>query len=753
MRLGRLLTGVLVAAAIGMGAGASQARASTWYVRAGADGTGTATAPFGSLAAVQSAAKPGDTIVVRPSTAALDGGIALQAGQQLIGAGPPIAGKTGTLAQLPALQNTTDAHLDGDAVRLAPDTTVQNIAVKTAYRGGIYGLDSVGVKILGNDISGQNTSCTDGFTVQAFNIPTGTPFVSGPPSDAPQNGWAGIMVDGQSASGAVTIENNDVHDATCGDGIDIRAMGIANFTARVDSNTVTHLAQGSTLSSVLGIGMQALNAGHLSVTQDGDTETDIGSPNADCEGEFANAADSGAVVDTVDHNTFDHGVGFFSCNGFESIISTGTATIDVNLANSTFRDNVGDMLEEYNLGGGSTMTFTARNVIADGTTWREPNAPGSSDGGANPAPFNLGDCMLVLSVGGGNSTTFTMSDSILENCNNGLSVGNNAGTGNGSGPIERLVLNVTHSVITRNAKYGVLFYNTTPAQLLQSSIATSTISDNSEPGVSIVENPTGSAQTAQYDLGGASLGSPGGNCFFGNGGDDVEATDVAITADHDWWGHPGPPTALQTANRIGGQVSTDGGLATEPACVPTVTGSGSSSPPKAEPPPATPPPHQGCPLAGGRMTATAIDGFRLGMTRAAARRVDRKSTDRGRPYSDFFCLTPIGIRVGYPSPALQRSLGRAVGRKVAGTIVFVSTANPRYGLHGIRPGAALPRGERAFHGGHKFVIGANDWYLAPHGASTVVFKARRGIIEEIGLARLSLTRTRRAQRRFISALD
>ena len=223
------------------------------------------------------------------------------------------------------------------------------------------------------------------------------------------------------------------------------------------------------------------------------------------------------MIDTVNHNTFDHGIGFFSCNGFETIVSTGTATIDIDLENSTFQDNVGDMLEEYNLGGGSTMNFTARNVIADGTTWREPNAPGSSDGGANPAPFNLGDCMLIFSDGGGNSTTFTMSDSVLEHCNNGLSMANNAGTANGSGPIERLVLNISRSVITRNAKYGVLLYNTTPAQLLQASIAHSTISDNAEPGVSIEENPTGSAETGRFDLGGGSLGSPGGNCLYGNG--------------------------------------------------------------------------------------------------------------------------------------------------------------------------------------------------------------------------------------------
>src|SRR3954447_10715055 len=222
---------------------APRADAAVFHVRAAAPdgGTGSAAAPFGSLAEVEAASGPGDTIVVDPAGAALDGGIALKPGQRLAG-GPASAGAA------PVLTNTQASRLDGDAVRLADGVTVSGIVVRGAVRGGIYGLDTVGVTIAGNDVSGHNTSCAAGFLVQPFNVPTGVPFVGGGVAGngtlAPQNGWAGIMVDGSRASGSVTIARNVVHDGTCGDGIDVRAAGTSDLDARVDGNSVTRLKQG-----------------------------------------------------------------------------------------------------------------------------------------------------------------------------------------------------------------------------------------------------------------------------------------------------------------------------------------------------------------------------------------------------------------------------------------------------------------------------------------------------------------------------
>ncbi len=98
-----------------------------WYVSAAAPagGDGSASAPFNSLALVQQASGPGDTIVIEPSPAStppLDGGIALQPGQRLIGDGPPVVqfgaalipqrasrcvGSSGN-SSLPQITNTTN---------------------------------------------------------------------------------------------------------------------------------------------------------------------------------------------------------------------------------------------------------------------------------------------------------------------------------------------------------------------------------------------------------------------------------------------------------------------------------------------------------------------------------------------------------------------------------------------------------------------------------------------------------------------
>lgn len=126
-----------------------------WHVSATAPagGNGSAAAPFNTLAQVQQASRPGDTIIVVPSPVGippLDGGIALKAGQRLIGGGPPVV-KFGAplvssgppvvgasnLSSLPRITNTTAASNSGDAVTLADDTDVENLVITRSYRGAI----------------------------------------------------------------------------------------------------------------------------------------------------------------------------------------------------------------------------------------------------------------------------------------------------------------------------------------------------------------------------------------------------------------------------------------------------------------------------------------------------------------------------------------------------------------------------------------------------------------------------------------
>jgi hypothetical protein len=166
-----------------------------------------------------------------------------------------------------------------------------------------------------------------------------------------------------------------------------------------------------------------------------------------------------------------------------------------------------------------------------------------------------------------------------------------------------------------------------------------------------------------------------------------------------------------------------------------------------------PTPRPGCPRATGRLNGKTLGLVRLGMTRGRVRRAFTHSSNRGRRYQDFFCLTPIGVRVGYTSPKLLRTLPRRDRGKLRGRVVWASTANGFYSLHGIRPGSPLATAAKRLKTGRPFHIGLNSWYLAPNGPTTAVLKVRDQIVEEIGIADKTLTGSHRAARTFLSSFQ
>jgi hypothetical protein len=168
------------------------------------------------------------------------------------------------------------------------------------------------------------------------------------------------------------------------------------------------------------------------------------------------------------------------------------------------------------------------------------------------------------------------------------------------------------------------------------------------------------------------------------------------------------------------------------------------------PPPA---PRPRCPLATGRLGGTRLGLLRLGMTRAQARRAYRHSSNRGRRYEDFFCLTPNGVRVGYASPKLLRSIARRLRRRYRGRVVWASTANDYYAVHGVVPGSSLRAARHRLHLSRAYHVGRNFWYFAPNGSSRALLKVRRGEVQEIGIATKRLTGTRRAQRAFVRSFS
>lgn len=152
-----------------------------------------------------------------------------------------------------------------------------------------------------------------------------------------------------------------------------------------------------------------------------------------------------------------------------------------------------------------------------------------------------------------------------------------------------------------------------------------------------------------------------------------------------------------------------------------------------------------CPGATGRISGTKLGLAKIGMTRGRAHYLYRFHSDRGKQYQDFFCLTPIGVRVGYASPKLTRTLPRRQRRRIAGKVVWISTSNPSYSLSGVRPGESLAIAATKLRLESPFHIGLNFWYLSRSKNVTAVLKVRHGVVEELGIGDNALTATRAQQ--------
>ncbi len=167
-----------------------------------------------------------------------------------------------------------------------------------------------------------------------------------------------------------------------------------------------------------------------------------------------------------------------------------------------------------------------------------------------------------------------------------------------------------------------------------------------------------------------------------------------------------------------------------------------------------PVPHvQKCPGATGKLDGTTLGLVKLGMTRKQARSKYKHSSDRGKKYEDFFCLTPIGVRVGYASPKLLDTLPKAKRGKFKNRVIWASTSSAFYTLKGVRAGATIKAASRKLKTGKPFHIGKNIWYLASNGSSTAVLKVRQGIVEEIGIGDKALTTGHKAQRNFLNSFS
>ncbi len=154
---------------------------------------------------------------------------------------------------------------------------------------------------------------------------------------------------------------------------------------------------------------------------------------------------------------------------------------------------------------------------------------------------------------------------------------------------------------------------------------------------------------------------------------------------------------------------------------------------------------KGCPAATGKLSGTTLGLVRLGMTRTQARHSYTKSSNRGTHYEDFFCLTPIGVRVGYGSPRLPEG--------DRDKVIWASTSSSFYAVDGIRVGATVSTATKALKLTTPLKVGLNTWYLAREGSANAVLKTRSGLIEEIGIADKSLTNSAKADTKFLRSFS
>jgi hypothetical protein len=159
----------------------------------------------------------------------------------------------------------------------------------------------------------------------------------------------------------------------------------------------------------------------------------------------------------------------------------------------------------------------------------------------------------------------------------------------------------------------------------------------------------------------------------------------------------------------------------------------------------------GCAGPAGQLAGAKLGPVTLGQTRRNVRREFAGFMTRHRRYMDFFCPTHDGIRVGYPSPKLLRTLTARQRRQARNRAVLVLTANRHYALGAIRAGTHLSAAHARLRHARHYRVGLNTWYLLASRTSTGVLKVQHRRIEEIGIANPRLVATPRSARRFLRA--
>jgi hypothetical protein len=159
-----------------------------------------------------------------------------------------------------------------------------------------------------------------------------------------------------------------------------------------------------------------------------------------------------------------------------------------------------------------------------------------------------------------------------------------------------------------------------------------------------------------------------------------------------------------------------------------------------------------CAPAIGTLRGASLGPVRLGRTRAEVRRAFSRIR-RPRGSMDLICLSGGGIRVGYPSSAVVRSMSRRDRARTSGRDVLLLTSNPQYALDRVVTGTKVSDVAARLHVSAPLNIGANTWYLVPGRLATGLLDTRHGIVQQIGIADRPLTIGRARALRFLRSFN
>ena len=537
---------------------ASVADAATWYVKADAapGGDGSRGRPFATLEQVEQASQPGDTIRVLPSTRPLDGGIQLKDNQRLVGDGDPVA-KSTTAGARPTLSNTTSRY-NGDGIRLANNTVVENIHVDGAARAGIFGVNAARAQIRNNLITNNMIQGND---LRRLEQPWPKGFIL---YESQTNHFGGITLlacgSGASsyctmhaperpalaATGEIAIDGNVIRDSNLEGIMLITDTGVA-ATFTVNDTVVRDLSQG--LPDPLALTPPADIVRSRAFTHIGlnrsRTDLTINRFHAENVSPPGRYAADGLV---------------FLTGGDAAVVNAKVSQVTMLNPKMTGEMNNGDSIEIQHRGSSNAVL----NVDMSRLDLRDP------------ASANI----KILEASNPTNGTYniTVSDSVLTNNNPAGGIDGQirlSGASTGTKAFSLVVRNTRFVGI--GGAIGIL--NPNNIETLTVMVENSSMSEFTHPAgakpiaaVTWTHPADKTIGRAILDLGGGPLGSRGRNRFVKNPGLDVAASNpnastapVIVHAANNYWG--GGPPAMPGDVAVTGNVKFDAGahLTTDPA--------------------------------------------------------------------------------------------------------------------------------------------------------------------------------------------